>query len=708
MSSTVRFVLVFLLSCLLTVQYSACDTFTLTADSGINTWWFQFTISEAPYSLSITCAGATTTLGVSSWGSLDWVGNPSVECPLNSAITAAVVINAGGKSYTGSGKFTSGQAITIQYQSEPATDINVTIDITSNRVDVNPHIFGVNHADSSHLNSVPYTVNRKGGNAETRMNWEKAIHSTASDWFYQNVPDEVDDVAKLPEGTPATKFVDTSNTAKAEVMLTAPLIGYTPLDERVKKWGFSVSKYGNMQKTECTETGGASWCIADAGNGIKSDGKTKVTGNDWRDTSKKIDQTYVQRWIQFLQTRGTPVKFWSLDNEWDLWSETHRDVHPTPGTYTEYWDATVKYASAIKTTYAQAQTFGPVAWGWCGYFFSPADECVSGTDRKSHGDVPFIPYYLQQLANYKKANGVQLVDYLDIHYYPQAADVSNFNAQTDTESTAKLRFRSLKSLYDPNYVDESWIAQPIKLIPLMKSWINQYYPGLKLAITEYNFGNNPLLSGGLAQVEVLGIFAREGVDLACRWVVPDVGSEVEKAFKLYLNYDGSGAKIKGQNVKAVSSDIDRVGSYAFHDSVSGTAYIILVNKDTQAATTYVTLSQAAKKQAKLYGWAQEDTSLKQFSTSTADSTGKLSLSLRKRSVTLAVIPAAFTPDPEATNVVGGSSGPQGGQSSPQQSGILQPSGTNQNDGETSTSNAITTHISVLAIIATTILVLFFL
>ena len=43
-----------------------------------------------------------------------------------------------------------------------------------------------------------------------------------------------------------------------------------------------------------------------------------------------------------------------------------------------------------------------------------------------------------------------------------------------------MRLRSLKSLYDPNYVDESWIGSccgaAVNLIPRMRGWIDARYP----------------------------------------------------------------------------------------------------------------------------------------------------------------------------------------------------------------------------------------
>ncbi|MBD2865888.1 hypothetical protein [Paenibacillus oceani] len=87
----------------------------------------------------------------------------------------------------------------------------------------------------------------------------------------------------------------------------------------------------------------------------------------------------------------------------------------------------------------------------------------------------------------------------------------------------------------------------------MKEVIERNQPGLKLAITEYNFGNGFGVTAGLAQAEALAIFGKEGVDLATRFGNFQADTPIEYAFKLYLDYDGQGSKISGSSVRTDSS-----------------------------------------------------------------------------------------------------------------------------------------------------------
>jgi hypothetical protein len=248
-----------------------------------------------------------------------------------------------------------------------------------------------------------------------------------------------------------------------------------------------------------------------------------------------------------------------------------------------------------------------VTWGYCDLFGSGADDCAEGADRDAHGGMPFVAWYLQQVCAHPLAGGAHVVDYLDLHYYPQGNVALN---DDDSPTTAARRLRSLKELYDPQWVSESWISDlgdgdanhysKPNLIPRARGWIDQYCPGTKLAITEYNWGNDGTTSGAVAQAELFGIFAREGVDMAARWVAPEANSKAERAFTLFLDYDGAGAKVQGSSVRATSANVDQIGAYAF---VSGErTMVLLTNKTTSAQDASLTFASTPGTSWKLYGF----------------------------------------------------------------------------------------------------------
>ena len=82
-----------------------------------------------------------------------------------------------------------------------------------------------------------------------------------------------------------------------------------------------------------------------------------------------------------------------------LWNTTHRDVHPEPATYDELLERTIAYGSAVRQAVPEAVIAGPAEWGWTNYFNSAADVAPGGNkkDRKAHGNVPLLPWYLTKL-----------------------------------------------------------------------------------------------------------------------------------------------------------------------------------------------------------------------------------------------------------------------------------------------------------------------
>ena len=489
-----------------------------------------------------------------------------------------------------------------------APAIAVSVDSTANVHPFSALIFGVAYGDAARNAQVGYTLIRWGGNSTTRYNWQVDVHSTAFDYYYENIPGATDRTQVPPLGNAADAFVSAARAAGSEALMTIPTIGWTPRADSPLQHpyfaGFSVAKYGAQQSTDLYDP--------DAGNGVRANG-TPLTGNDPNDTSTAVDANFHKAWIAHFQSTfggaaNGGVKFYALDNEVMLWNSTHRDVHPQATTYDETWAKAASYGAAIKQQDPGAQVTGPVTWGYCDLFGSAADNCLDGADRQAHGGLPFVAWYLQQICANPLAGGTHVVDVLDLHYYPQGNNVAL--SDDDSPATAARRLASLKELYDSSWVSDSWIANlgdtdanhydKPNLIARARAWINQYCPATRLAITEYNWGNDGTASGAVAQAELFGIFAREGVDLATRWVAPAANTLVERAFTLFLNYDGAGANVQGNSVAAHSENADQLGAYAFQSGAR--TIVLLTNKTTASSDAALSFNTAHSGTWKLYGF----------------------------------------------------------------------------------------------------------
>jgi hypothetical protein len=120
--------------------------------------------------------------------------------------------------------------------------------------------------------------------------------------------------------------------------------------------------------------------------------------------------------------------------------------------------------------------------------------------------------------------------------------------------------------------------------------VEAYYPGTKLAISEYNWGALDHINGALTQADVLGIFGREQLDLATLWEPPSANQPGAFAFRMYRNYDGAGNQFGNTSVQAVSSDQGQLAIYAARRSSDGALTLMIINKTGGDLTSEVALA----------------------------------------------------------------------------------------------------------------------
>jgi hypothetical protein len=453
--------------------------------------------------------------------------------------------------------------------------VTLRVDANHNRGAISPDVYGVAWAGPAALSDLNCPLNRQGGNSTSRYNWQLNADNRGADWYFESLAYSSD----VP-GEGGDTFISDSRAAGAQAMLTVPTLGWVAKlgANRGRLSSFSIAKYGPQS--------GSDWqWFPDAGNGYRANGQP-ITGNDPADASVPADSLFQQAWVRRLVGRwgaaaNGGLRYYILDNEPSIWHATHRDVHPAGATMEEVRDKILDYAARIKDVDRGAQVVGPEEWGWSGYFYSGADQqygpahgWTSFPDRDAHGGWDYAPWLLDQLRQNDASSGRRLLDVFSLHYYPQGGEFSD-----DTSEAMQLRRnRSTRSLWDPNYVDESWIGDRVFLIRRMKGWVNTYYPKTKVAITEYNWGAEGHINGATAQADVLGIFGREGLDLGTRWTTPDPSTPTYQAFKMYRNYDGHKSAFGETSVSAVVPDPDWVSSFAALRAADGALTVMMINK----------------------------------------------------------------------------------------------------------------------------------
>jgi len=505
----------------------------------------------------------------------------------------------------------------------------LTVDAGNQTHAISPYIYGMNNyqLSPSVAKSANLTVDRFGGDATSRYNYLLDTTSSAADYYFENQVG-----ATGQQNTSQFNAQVTSDAAVgARTMGTVNVLGWVAKDST--SCSFPTSSYPNQHTVDINRS---------CGDGLLVDGKTNVTGVSPTATSIPVGPTFAGSWVAYLVSKfGTAasggVAIYDMDNEPAWWDAVHRDVHPLPSTYDEVTNNGIATAQAIKAADPTAQVSGPVIDYWWNYFYSKKDieaGWSSGSpcyqpwsnplDRKAHGGIPFIEYYLQQFAAQQTASKPRLLDYLDIHtYFAGTYQGSSVGfATTGNTGAQQARLNSTRVFWDPTYTDPnnpqpnysadsnftascSPPAQSPQVIPMMQTWVKNDYPGTKTAITEYNWGGLEAINGSLAQADILGIFGSYGLDLGALWGPPDAIKQIPglKAFQIYRNYDGNNSMFGNQALSSTSANQSALSVYGALRTSDGVKTIVVINKtygDLTATLSLAHLTATANETAKVF------------------------------------------------------------------------------------------------------------
>lgn len=429
---------------------------------------------------------------------------------------------------------------------------------------ISPYIYGVN--TGADLNTVSAKSMRLGGNRMSAYNWENNMSNAGSDYYHTSdmylITDIPDEFKRVPGG-PALAL---SGEAQAHnipyTLLTLQMLGYV-----------TSSKRGRVTE----ENAAPSDYWAEVRN--RKDGELSL------EPDKKDGVVYTDEYLNYLFDRlgrsdsETGIKAFALDNEPSLWKHTHSLVQRGDLSCAELIEKSKDLALTVKEADPGAEVFGPSLFG-----YSAFDSFAGAPDwqqlKADNGYRWFIDYYLDEMKKAENSGGTRLLDVLDIHYYTEAKGECGERScnHYDSDGCVRARLDSVRSLYDGNYRENSWItdtgAEFFPLLPNIQQSIDEYYPGTKLAFTEYNFGGGDHISGAVAEADMLGIFAEYGVYFAAIWSFENNQYQLS-AINMFTNYDGNGNGFGGILVKNEHEN-DDISVYSSTDGENGSDVKIIV------------------------------------------------------------------------------------------------------------------------------------
>lgn len=467
-----------------------------------------------------------------------------------------------------------------------AANVRLTVNsLATSAKAISPYIYGMNFFAQSSLTN-PVTLDRLGGNRWTGYNWETNASNAGRDWYYQNDTH----MGTGPAGNAVLGSLNAAANNDRALIVTVPISGYVAGDTNgpiTRAQALDHSRFKEIVPNKATKYPGSSLSLT----------PNKTDGYVFTDE--------FVNWVEQNRDPSTPV-FYSLDNEPGLWGEslpsnwqpgipfqtnpspegrTHGALHPYAPRFDELRDKTIANAGAIKDVNPNALVFGGVGYGWND--FATLQDAPDKVTAPSHpggdesGELHFYEWLLKETAVAEAAQGRKLMDVLDLHWYPEAQGGGvRITENNNSAAVVAARVQAARSLWDPTYTETSWISQwgtwtgspgnpgPVRLLPRVQRDIDDFNPGTKIAITEYNYGGTNHISGGIAQADALGVFGRQEVFAATFWNLHgDSQSQyAAAAFNMYLNYDGVGGSFGDQSIAAATTSLSDSAVYASLDS----------------------------------------------------------------------------------------------------------------------------------------------
>ena len=456
-----------------------------------------------------------------------------------------------------------------------AQDVTFTIDAVNDRHAIPPEVYGANE-----LGFAGATIHRHGGNRHTGLNWENNASNAGSDYIHHSdsyLGSNAGIGNSQASGALLEAWVNADRAQNLKTIITLPLAGYVAADMNGTVTLAETAPSARWKQLLIDKPGPLSL------NPDKADGVV-----------------YLEEMVNFVLAKyGTAaqggVAGYSLDNEPALWPETHPRIHPAKTRYDELASKHAAAAAMVTSLDPSAQVYGPVLYGWNAHL-----NLQEAPDAAAHNPTygTFTGYYLAQMKSASDAAGRRLLHRYDMHWYPEARGDNRivFGSGPGTNNDIEARLQAPRSLWDPSYVETSWITQyttngqGIRLLPRLREIVDARFPGTGLAVTEYNYGATDHISGGVAHADVLGVFGRYQV-AACFWSLTSANSYVAAAFQLYRNYDKAGSAFGTVSLDATASDNSRAAVHAAR-ATNGKLTVVATNRlrtQSQNAQFQITL-----------------------------------------------------------------------------------------------------------------------
>jgi hypothetical protein len=337
------------------------------------------------------------------------------------------------------------------------------------------------------------------------------------------------------------------------------------------------------------------------------------------------------------------IRDFSLGNEFSIWHETHSKVWQSDDGISadDFIDRYIKFAIAVRRAQEEVngnpnsiKLWGPeISTSWTDWNTgNMTTDCqwtdILGQVACSYGNKQFdhfLPYFFHRLAMAEKDSVVnpkkyKLLDYMSIHYYANFRTKINDPSSIVSDSEGRQRvadmLESTRLFNDPTFTNTIDIssyrnAKP-NVLGRVNSWINQYYPNVKLAMNEFAVDSDyrsthyhPIIRP-LYLADLIGIMTKENVaffnqfllssgrgsNLPWTMIEGGVKKNLFNMYKLFTN------NFKGFVLNVEDNMGDEVNSYA--TLKDNTINLVIVNKEPVSKTVNIYVKNNTLKKLTTY------------------------------------------------------------------------------------------------------------
>ena len=483
----------------------------------------------------------------------------------------------------------------IGMSTDAIATVSVSVDASSGVMPVSPYLYGRNiycNEDRGDINDVTETLSAKeqenletyrqagirylrmnNGNNATKHNWRKNLTSHPD--FYNNVYKHNWDIS-------AKKVLD--NLPGVDAMYAFQLTGYvaSSMDYNFADWDWKQA-HGKNAKQSLNLAGGGQ--VADDGETLVQAGNSSLYLQEWpADSTAKI----LTHWKDELNYDMERLKYWSMDNEMELWRGTHDDLpldFPDNSTVApeRMINNYVAVAKKAKALYPDVKLTGPVVaneWSWCNIRYDNNSEgkAVTSFIKASDRNYCWLEYFIKRLGEEQKKTNIQLLDVFDLHWYPTEKDYESWINWHRVFYDTTYNYPGANGIKRANETckwDETITKEYIfkRVDDWMKKYVGADYK-YTFGFTETDFiADMDAMTRAVVYASFMGTFMDHGVEIFTPWTWREGMYEVVHLFSRYG---------KEFRVNSPSSLDSLVSAYTTVNGAGDSMTVILVNRAENA------------------------------------------------------------------------------------------------------------------------------